>query len=89
MHWQHQLCSSVVAWMEHIAFYEHMHTGNYYLLSSTNHEVLITQFSQPLLTSSLLGPNVFLSILFLNTLVMCSFSATDQDSRPYNHQAKL
>jgi hypothetical protein len=35
-------------------------------------QLLIVLFFQPPITSYLLGPNIFLSILFSNTLSLCS-----------------
>ena len=41
-------------------------------------------------TSSLLGPNIFLSTLFSNTLSLCSsFSVSDQASHPYKTTGKI
>jgi hypothetical protein len=47
-------------------------------------ELLTMHFSQPPVTSSLLGPYVLLSNLFSNTLSPCSsHSVRDQVSQPY------
>jgi hypothetical protein len=44
----------------------------------------LCRFHQPPVTSSLLGPNIFLSTLFSNTLNLCSsLNARDQVSHPY------
>src|SRR5215469_8772294 len=41
-------------------------------------------------TSSLLGPNILLNILFSNALSLCSsLNVSDQVSHPYKKQAKL
>jgi hypothetical protein len=44
----------------------------------------LCDFFQPPVTSSLLRPNILLSILFSNTLNLCSsFNVIDQVSHPY------
>jgi hypothetical protein len=52
--------------------------------SEYNMELLIMQFLQPHVTSSLLGPNFLLRILFSNTL-----NARDQLSDPYKTTGKI
>jgi hypothetical protein len=53
-------------------------------------KLLIMQFLQPPVTSSLFGPNILLSILFSYSLGLCSFlTVRDQVSHPYNLQEKL
>jgi hypothetical protein len=48
----------------------------------------LCSFLQPPITSSLFGPNIFLSTLFSNTLNLCSsLNVRDQVSHPYNTQA--
>jgi hypothetical protein len=47
-------------------------------------KLLIMQFLQPPVTSSLFGPNILLSALFSNTLSLCSsLNVRDQVSHPY------
>jgi hypothetical protein len=44
----------------------------------------------PPVTSSLFGPNILLSILFSNTLSLCSsLNVRDQVSHPYRTKGKL
>jgi hypothetical protein len=58
--------------------------GEEYKLCSSS----LCSFLQPHITSSLFGPNVLLSTLFLNT--MCSsLNVRDQVSHPYKTAAKL
>ena len=50
----------------------------------------LCSFLHSLVTSSLLGPNILLSILFPNTLSLrSSLNVSDQFSRPYNTTGKL
>jgi hypothetical protein len=52
-------------------------------------QLLIMQFFQPPLTSSLLDPNIILSTLFTNTLNLCSsLNVRDQVSHPYKTTGK-
>jgi hypothetical protein len=52
-------------------------------------KLLITQFFQPPVTSSLYGPNILLSTLFSNTLSLCSsLNGRDQVSQPYRTKGK-
>jgi hypothetical protein len=47
-------------------------------------KLLIMQFLQPFITSSLFGPNILLNTLFSNTLSLCSsLNVRDQVSQPY------
>jgi hypothetical protein len=53
-------------------------------------KLLLPSLLQPPATSSLLGPNILLSMLFSNTLNLCSFlSVTDQVSHPYKTSGKI
>jgi hypothetical protein len=53
-------------------------------------KLLIMQFLQPLVTSSLFGPNILLSTLFSNTLSLCpSLDVRDEVSRPYRTAGKI
>ena len=59
--------------------------GEEYRLSSS----LCSLLHSPL-TSSLLGPNILLSILFSNTLILrSSLNVSDQVSHPYKTKAKI
>jgi hypothetical protein len=47
-------------------------------------KLLITQFFQPPITSSVFGPNIVLSVLFSNALSLyASFNVRDQVPHPY------
>jgi hypothetical protein len=50
----------------------------------------LCSFIQPLVTSSLFGPNILLSTLFSNTLNLCSsLNVRDQVSYPYKTTGKI
>jgi hypothetical protein len=50
----------------------------------------LCNFLQPPVTSSLLGPNIFLSTLFSNTLNLCSsLIVRDKVSHPYKTTGKI
>jgi hypothetical protein len=50
----------------------------------------LCSFLHPLVTSSILGPNILLSTLFSNTLSLCSFlTVRDQVSHPYRITGKI
>jgi hypothetical protein len=61
------------------------HPNNTYLVRSTDHTAhLYAVVSTPPVTSSLLGPNIFLSTVLSHTLNLCfSFSVRDQVSQSY------
>jgi hypothetical protein len=53
-------------------------------------KLLIMQFSQPPVTSSLFGPNIVLNTLFSNTHSLCSsHKVRDQVSHPYRTIGKI
>jgi hypothetical protein len=53
-------------------------------------KILIRQFSQPIITSSLFGLNILLSTLFSNTLSLyASLNIRDQVSHPYRTTGKI
>jgi hypothetical protein len=50
----------------------------------------LRSFLQPSITSSPLGPNIFFSTLFSNTVSLCSsLNVSDQVSYPYRTTEKL
>jgi hypothetical protein len=60
--------------------------GEQYKLWSSS----LCSFLQPPITSSLFGPNVFLSTLFSNTLSLCSsLNVRDQISHPCRTTGKI
>jgi hypothetical protein len=53
-------------------------------------KLLIMQFPPSPVTSFLLGPNIILSTLFSNTLIICStFNVRDHVSHPYRTIGKI
>jgi len=57
----------------------------YYLVSSTDHKTSLRRLPHSPVTSTFLGPNIFLSTLFSKILSLCfSLNVTDQVSNPYN-----
>jgi hypothetical protein len=53
-------------------------------------KLLIMYFLHSPVTSSLLGPNIFLNTLFLNTFSLCfSLNVSDQVSHPYKAISKV
>jgi hypothetical protein len=53
-------------------------------------KILIMQFSQTLVISSLCGPNILLSSLFSNSLSLCSsLNVKNQVSHPYRTKGKI
>ena len=57
-------------------------------LVSTDHKV--SHYVNSPITSSIIGPNIFLSALFPNTLILCpSLIVWDQVSHPYKTEGKI
>jgi hypothetical protein len=53
-------------------------------------KLLVMQFSQPYVTSFLFGPNVLLSTLISDTLILCSsLKVRDQISHPHKITGRI
>jgi hypothetical protein len=74
-------------WPSHPSWVQH---SNYTWRRVKVMKLLVMQFLRPPVTSSLLGPNIFLSTLFSKTLSLCfSLNVRDHVPHPYRTTGKI